>query len=1758
MAVCQSHILAYERGTTGGGCGSAGVQGGPGAPDGAPAAASPSSFPPRNAIFRHHAQLLAHAYYQQDAPVRRTLLAAYLGLIRKLGAIVVARKPQEGADSSLLRRAPIPGLQLLLAQCMVLAEFMFHTLHDSERSLSLAARLRSDLARLPDLPAAAGSLDANGGVSSKPAEQRSRYLSVFEADEEAGVMAWHERPGAARASSRALVLEISERGYAGLREAWLGVLTAAAASTSEHAEYLFFCAWRLLGTLPPEPLAYGRQDGGGDGPSPVNVARLEPGVAGMAHLRSCLLGLQVNVAEWGLQSPSFSGALSTIREGTLGWFSVEARDLAAAMGGGASRTVAQGDLLTRQLHVHGLVEAFAVYARASLASAAEQRDGIVSSPGDQAVEGHDSSSEDRGLSSSEGGRASRRGSDKLVELSLGLVGLAEECFRYYHRTIEGALTALHAVGEPEQVGEGPPRVARGSIDAIDAAGVGRGRVGVSASGGRAEAEDDTAAAAPPQQIPAGLAVPIALLVQCHTLSPSLHRLSGLGCDHYLVGGLHTELNYPSEETMLEKLSPWHRKACTRSTSRRSQVHSKVSAPFAESDENWPDSGTRGRDGSARRGKDSQLAQKWEVMANGAVWLTVASSQALRLAGARGVEAAQAGGNDKVDSDNANAGDGGSALAAQNVDGVVDCASRYCYSARSMLNAVLLSLVALTDVLSSAGTPLASTRRTKALLSDRSAGINEEAAAAAGKAWSAVAFRLGALWGELSTKPWCKWFAPLSGRAFDKLVLPPDRGWVTSSAGQAELKRELARDALELWKSVTGAWQVRRADTLVRLALGGEAGEQSAMGDGALMEQTRVCAKVALEEGLEQLLALLAMPHTAGDVLDFYGGDVTGMEASFFSPGAKVARAIVLAAPRGSPKPPARDPSSVTEELAFMEVETMPGASQCDLLVGRGEVSTLTSLLERPGFSGSLPKVLLVLRTALEAEANACTPSSSASYRGWRHSLASAVAAALSGWPEGTLEVLVTGAVAPRQPNVVGGKARGTEDAIVVLSLVVGYPGAGGATAAGEEQEGAAGRDQNVLRTRLLQALLRTVGSWAGRRTGHSTRRGSLSGKRGEEKGEGPVDLASLSLWLASKDGMFAELVVAVMGVARGLVRRLGTRGSVPDEMETDTIAVEQEIEEEEAARSLARCLELLATVLQTPVGESVEESDTDSEDADSMPNVANFLAGTDDMDRGVSTAPSSDAALAVAGADPRQEPPLACTFVSSQKQFVKQHWYHCYTCNLVVDKGCCRLCVRMCHRGHDVCYARLSCFFCDCGSATAESAAGDGETPPPSLEHSPTSSIGIDALTTASGASGAWPGAGGTQEGSRTKCICLKARTRRELNSILHPSPVASKAVAGDVDSADSRAPGLSGDGRVTSSRKQGGAKNRGRGRLSRAAVSRTKAASRAAIAAAAAAVEWRESPAQMASMRTALFGDGGSAGIMEDLHVTHSILLARFNAMRETAGVAGRDAVGDGESRSYGRSRSCGAAGATLVRPWDALCEASATAAVSKTTPPALPSAATFLRCRALVDSNARVPAYPLLAPARLVRNGSVDVRLPSEGARARQDRTAMALHGVVRRNLAASSCGKIAVAESQKVLIVDPVGVLALRYATTAAGSGGSGGSGSGGGGGAATSGAKGSTATAVAPGSRMTLSSLNSPADAPVDRSHLCVVSTMAVGFDVIGMAFNPANEQHLAVWGLRQCCVIVLNPRGVALRRVQVRVGTQSYFIILYGAFCWQIP
>ena len=73
--------------------------------------------------------------------------------------------------------------------------------------------------------------------------------------------------------------------------------------------------------------------------------------------------------------------------------------------------------------------------------------------------------------------------------------------------------------------------------------------------------------------------------------------------------------------------------------------------------------------------------------------------------------------------------------------------------------------------------------------------------------------------------------------------------------------------------------------------------------------------------------------------------------------------------------------------------------------------------------------------------------------------------------------------------------------------------------------------------------------------------------------------------------------------------------------------------------------------------------------------------------------------------EPQREVPTKCTFASTSGAFVEQHWYNCATCGLVGDKGACAACIRTCHAGHDISYARKSSFFCDCGARGSTAAA---------------------------------------------------------------------------------------------------------------------------------------------------------------------------------------------------------------------------------------------------------------------------------------------------------------------------------------------------------------------------------------------------------------------------------------------------------------------
>ncbi|XP_022651482.1 E3 ubiquitin-protein ligase UBR4-like isoform X4 [Varroa destructor] len=62
-----------------------------------------------------------------------------------------------------------------------------------------------------------------------------------------------------------------------------------------------------------------------------------------------------------------------------------------------------------------------------------------------------------------------------------------------------------------------------------------------------------------------------------------------------------------------------------------------------------------------------------------------------------------------------------------------------------------------------------------------------------------------------------------------------------------------------------------------------------------------------------------------------------------------------------------------------------------------------------------------------------------------------------------------------------------------------------------------------------------------------------------------------------------------------------------------------------------------------------------------------------------------------------------CTYTVTARDYMSQHWYHCHTCGMVEGVGVCSVCAKVCHRDHDVTYAKYGSFFCDCGAKSDRS-----------------------------------------------------------------------------------------------------------------------------------------------------------------------------------------------------------------------------------------------------------------------------------------------------------------------------------------------------------------------------------------------------------------------------------------------------------------------
>lgn len=145
------------------------------------------------------------------------------------------------------------------------------------------------------------------------------------------------------------------------------------------------------------------------------------------------------------------------------------------------------------------------------------------------------------------------------------------------------------------------------------------------------------------------------------------------------------------------------------------------------------------------------------------------------------------------------------------------------------------------------------------------------------------------------------------------------------------------------------------------------------------------------------------------------------------------------------------------------------------------------------------------------------------------------------------------------------------------------------------------------------------------------------------------------------------------------------------------------IPERSYGKSLSGNNLIASSVASRPVG-SRKNSDTlvlcASQEGGSLPLECDATSVDEDEDDG-----TSDGDIASIDKDeeddPNSERALAskvCTFTSSGSNFMEQHWYFCYTCDLTVSKGCCSVCAKVCHRGHRVVYSRSSRFFCDCGA----------------------------------------------------------------------------------------------------------------------------------------------------------------------------------------------------------------------------------------------------------------------------------------------------------------------------------------------------------------------------------------------------------------------------------------------------------------------------
>jgi E3 ubiquitin-protein ligase UBR4 len=227
-----------------------------------------------------------------------------------------------------------------------------------------------------------------------------------------------------------------------------------------------------------------------------------------------------------------------------------------------------------------------------------------------------------------------------------------------------------------------------------------------------------------------------------------------------------------------------------------------------------------------------------------------------------------------------------------------------------------------------------------------------------------------------------------------------------------------------------------------------------------------------------------------------------------------------------------------------------------------------------------------------------------------------------------------------------------------------------------------------------------------------------------------------------------------------------------------------------------------------------------------------------------------------------------------------------------------------------------------------------------------------------------------------------------------------------------------------------------------------------------------------------------------------------------------------------------------------------------------ALPEDAEPSELDLLSSSMPLVVSNELLAPRHSVRAGAFDLKQRTDGPHARELRTLLSTGGLSRAVLAASSKGLLAVAEADKLHVLDAAPALAAGDAAKA--------------GGAAPSSAAltnpasvpsgigGPGAVLGGPGSALSAAERAAAAAAavaaggsnPSERAGLRSACKASLGFEIVMVSFNAANEQQLLVSGLKDTVALTLGSRGEVVSRVVVELmldalGTASTHILRTG-------